>query len=53
MVINNANGSLSKAFLWNKAPGDLAELLADALSQSIETDADLFADHSRVEAPWR
>lgn len=42
-----------KHFLGTKAPGDLAELLADALSQSLKADADLFADRGRVEAPWR
>lgn len=49
IVINNAKSSLSKAFLWNKAPGDLTELLADALSQSLEADA----DYRCVDALWR
>lgn len=49
IVINNANSSLSEAFLWNKALRDLTELLADALSHSLEADA----DSRHVEALWR
>lgn len=49
IVINNAKSSLFKAILWNKAPRDLTELLADALSQSLEADA----DYRHVKAPWR
>lgn len=47
IVINNVKGSLSEASLWNKALRDLTALLADALSQSLEADA----DHRHVEAP--
>lgn len=39
--MNNADNSLSKAFLWNNVSRDLMEFLADALSQSVYADIDV------------
>lgn len=41
IVMNNADNSLSKAFLWNNVSRDLMEFLADTLTQSVYAEIDV------------
>lgn len=47
--MNNADNSLSKAFLWNTVPWDLMEFLADALSQTVYAGIDIVSHDRHVD----